>query len=214
MVSYKRNQVEQAIARVLEPRAKKPSTELRTRLKRLLETDRALGRSPRASDPGRATYAFFSADAPGRGAEIWFSDCEAFALLLGLDLMRHGWTQGFVVTVLRRVRSDLERHHARILRQDPQELFDQAKIRATMREGAMALNNTDPVFLVMVSKPASDEAEPVACGICRGRDEVTKFASAATSGVSGTVTMLEFVNSVHALASELARTQPQRRGRS
>jgi hypothetical protein len=214
MLGYKRNQVEEAIARVLERGATEPSMELRTRLKRLLETDRALGRSPRASDPERTRYAFFSAEAPGRGAEVWFSEYEAFALLLGLDLMRHGWTQGFSVSVLRRVRADLERHHGRILRQGREELFDQAKIKEGIREGSMVLNNTDPVFLVMVSKPVAGDTQPMACGICRGQDEAMKLVSDATKGVGGTVTMLEFVNSVHALGGALARTKPQPRGRS
>jgi hypothetical protein len=213
MVQYKRNQVEEAISRVLEPSAGGPSAELRTRLKRLLETDRALGRSGRASDPERAHYAFFSTDAPGRGAEVWFSGYEAFALQLGLDLMSHGWTQGYAVSVMRRVRDDLERHHKRILKQDAEKLFDQDDIARNARAGAMALNNTDPVFLVMVSKAGLSRSEPPPCGICRGQAEAMKFAASATTD-GGTVSMLEFVNSAHRLANELARTEPQRRGRS
>jgi hypothetical protein len=87
-MSCKRNQVEEAISRVLDPGSTKPSPQLRTRLKRLLDTDRALGRSKRASDPERATFAFYSGQAPGRGVEIWFSEYEAFALLTGLRLMQ------------------------------------------------------------------------------------------------------------------------------
>ena len=37
---FKRNQVEEAIACVLEPGSAKPSSEMRTRLRRLLETGR------------------------------------------------------------------------------------------------------------------------------------------------------------------------------
>lgn len=44
---FKRNQVEEAIACVFEGSAK-PSAETHTRLKRRLETDRALGRSKRS----------------------------------------------------------------------------------------------------------------------------------------------------------------------
>ena len=43
-MQFKRNQVEAAISRVVEPGSAKPSSELRTRMKRLRETDRALGR--------------------------------------------------------------------------------------------------------------------------------------------------------------------------
>lgn len=127
---FKRNQVEEAIASVFQAGSAKPGSETRTRLKRLLEIDRGLGRNKRAADPERANFAFFSTDAPGRGVEIWFSEYEAFALLVGLGLMQHGWPQGFAVEVLRRVRPELERHHARILRQDPAELFDEQRIRA------------------------------------------------------------------------------------
>jgi hypothetical protein len=66
---FKRNQVEEAIASVLEPESAKPSSELRTRLKRLLETDRALGREKRSSDPERANFAFSGLDALGLGLE-------------------------------------------------------------------------------------------------------------------------------------------------
>src|SRR6516225_1220946 len=121
---FKRNQVEEAVACVIEPPSAKLSLEMRTRLKRLLETDRALGRSKRSRDPERANFAFSSMDAPGRGVENWFTEYEAFALLTGLRLMRHGWPQGLVVAVLRRVKPDLERHHARILRQSRRVLFD------------------------------------------------------------------------------------------
>ena len=70
---FKRNQVEEAIAVVLEPGAAKLSSETRTRLKRLLETDRSLGRNKRSPDPERANFAFHSMDAPGRGLENWFT---------------------------------------------------------------------------------------------------------------------------------------------
>ena len=55
---FKRNQVEEAIACVLEPGSARPSSEMRTRLRRLLETDRALGRSKCSGDPERANFAF------------------------------------------------------------------------------------------------------------------------------------------------------------
>ena len=71
---YKRNQVETAIGRVFGSGSAKPGSEIRTRLKRLLETDRGLGRSKRSADPERANFAFYDMDPPGRGVEIWFSD--------------------------------------------------------------------------------------------------------------------------------------------
>jgi hypothetical protein len=44
-MSYKRNQIEEAIARVFAPNWEKPPSELRTRIKRLLELDRSIGRT-------------------------------------------------------------------------------------------------------------------------------------------------------------------------
>ena len=58
MLDYKRNQIEEAISNVLEPQLQASSSELRTRLKRLLEADRAFGRVPRSRDPEKANYAF------------------------------------------------------------------------------------------------------------------------------------------------------------
>jgi hypothetical protein len=101
---FKRNQVEEAIACVLEPGSAKPGSEVRTRVKRLLETDRALGRNKRSPDPERANFAFSGMEAPGRGLENWFTEYEAFALLTGLRLLRNRWPQGLVVGVLRRVK--------------------------------------------------------------------------------------------------------------
>jgi hypothetical protein len=114
-MSYKRNQVEEAIARIFAPKSEEPPSELRTRIKRLLELDRSIGRKPRSKDAEEANFGFFSAAAPGTGADISFSEYEAFALLNALRILGHGWPQGFAVSVLRRERADLERKHARIL---------------------------------------------------------------------------------------------------
>ena len=208
---YKRNQVEEAIANVFAPGAGKPGSEVRTRLKRLLETDRGLPRSTRSADPERAHYAFYGTEAPGKGVEIWFSAYEAFALLLGLHLMQHGWPQGFAVAVLRRVRPELEKHHARILKQDPEKLFDQQQIRDRAREGDLFVGNTDPVFLAVGSGERKDSADPMSCAICRGQAELMKLIIG--SGPARTWTSLELVSSSHALASALAKTHPSKRGR-
>jgi hypothetical protein len=129
-MSYKRNQIEEAIARIFIPNCEKPPSELRTRIKRLLDLDRSMGRKLRSKDPEKANFGFFSEEAPGTGADISFSEYEAFALLNGLRIMGHGWPQGFAVAIMRRVRPALEREHGRILRQDPDKLFDQKAVRA------------------------------------------------------------------------------------
>ncbi len=208
----KRNQVETAIGRVLEPGSAKPSSELRTRMKRLLETDRALGRSKRSADPGRAHFAFYSEDAPGRGVEIWFSGYEAFALLTSLRLMQHGWPQGFAVAVLRHVRLDLEKHHDQVLREDPAVLFDQQQIRAQAKPGQIAVDNTNPLFLVIISRDLQNRSGPVSVGVCRGIEALWAFVRAQKVAPGEGWSTFELVNSAYALSRALAKTKPSKRG--
>src|SRR3974390_1040968 len=214
MAQYKRNQIEEAISRTLEQSSAKPSSELRTRLKRLLDMDRSLGRNARSTDPQMANYAFFSSDMPGRGIEIWFSDYEAFALLTGLLLVRHGWPQSFAVGIMRRLRPDLEKQHGRILKQDPKILFDAEVIRQSARPGALYVNNTDPVFLTIVSRQASsseNNSDIPPCGVCRGLEEVSKFLEKEKAQSH---TLMDLVTPAHALSYQLQKAQPRKRGRS
>lgn len=207
---YKRNQVEEAVSRTLGEQSENPSSELRTRLKRLLDADRGLGRKPRSVDPDLANYAFYSSDAPGKGIEVEFTGYEAFALMTSLRLLQHGWPQGFAVSMLRRVRPELEQEHARFLRQDRNKLFDEEAIRKNAREGDIALNNTDPVFLVIVSGdfPATDN---LAGSVCRGVRKAFEFVR-EKNGRSWT--LHELVTSGHALLAELSKVQPRKRGRN
>ena len=208
---FKRNQVEEAIAGVLEPGSAKPSSELCTRLKRLLETDRAFGRNKRSPDPERANFAFYSMDAPGRGLENWFTGYEAFALLTGLWLMREGWPQGLVVAVLRRVKPDLERHHARVLKQNISVLFDNDLIRRQARAGDLGASNTDPVYLVIKSKDREHDAGANPAAICQGQAELMGFIK--TWGAGQTWTVTELGTSIRALSLALTKTVPRKRGR-
>jgi hypothetical protein len=209
---FKRNQVEEAIACVVEPGSAKPSSEMRTRLKRLLETDRALGRSKRSPDPERANFAFSGMDAPGRGFENWFTGYEAFALLTGLRLMRDRWPQGLVVAMLRRVKPDLERHHARVLRQKLNILFDHERIRQQARPGDLGVSNTDPVFLVINSKDREHDSGANRAAICEGQAELMRLIKAWGPGQTWTV--MELGTSIHALSTALAKTEPRKRGRA
>jgi len=47
--------------------------------------------------------------------------------------MWHGWPQGLAVAALRRVKPDLERHHARVLQQDAKGLFDDHRVRQQIK---------------------------------------------------------------------------------
>jgi hypothetical protein len=211
---YKRNQVDEAFAALFGPKAGLTESDLRTRIRRLLETDRALGQIPRAKDPTRAHYAFYSAEPQGSGTEVWFSDYEAFALLNALRLMNHGWVQSLAVSIMRRVRPELEREHARILKQSPAALFDQEAIRRAAREGGWAVDNTDPVFLTIVSNTGQspDGSEPLPCAIRRGVNEANRWGWEASKRIGG-VALFEIATQAHTLATRLRETTPRSRGR-
>jgi hypothetical protein len=212
---YKRNQIELAISKLLEPKAGKPSSGLRTRIKRLLETDRALGRSVRSSDVEKANFAFFRDQPPGSGFEVWFSEYEVFALVLGLQLMQHSWTQRFAVSVLRRVRPGLEKEHKRILNMDPQKLFDAKAIEAARRPGSLAYETDRPAFLVIVSQHglANQEDDPYACSVHPDLGTASEWVGKVTKGVGGGASMFELTVIAHRLAQALQRTTPESRGR-
>jgi len=210
--TFKRNQIEEAIAALTDEPTKKPSAALRTRIKRLLDTDRNLGRNKRSNDPEKNQYAFYSEDAPGKGVEILFSEYEAFALHLGLRLLGHGWPQAFVVSVLRRERSDLEAQHSRILEQDPSELFDYKKIMEKAAPGALAFNNADPVFLLIVSPTMSleDNLQQLSSGVRRGELEAAEFRK-ERNAIS--TSFFELATPAYYLHNALAKSEPRKRGR-
>ena len=212
-MSYKRSQLEEAITRLFNPGSNKPASELRTRIKRLLELDRNLGRKLRSPDAEESNFAFFSEEAPGTGADILFSEYEAFALLNALRIMEHGWPQSFAVSIMRRLRPDLTKEHARILRQDPKELFGPDAIgKKKPSPGDLVVDNTDPVFLTVVSKHrASDETKTVPeCAVCRGLEAVNKFRHQMSAS---SWTMWEVATIAHKLREQLSKTEPRRRGR-
>jgi hypothetical protein len=215
MSQYKRNQIEEALSRAFGEPSAKPSSELRTRVKRLLEMDRGRDCNTRSTDPEVANFAFYHSDSPGRGVEVWFSDYEAFALMIGLRLLQHGWPQSFPVTILRRLRPELEQEHARILKQDPAILFDEKAIRQKARPGDLYVNNTDPVFLTIASgqKPGTKEesTEIPPCAICHGMQDVSKFLKQESAQ---SWTLHELVTPAHVLLFQLSKAQPRKRGRS
>jgi hypothetical protein len=206
---YKRSQIEEALARVTRPGTTKLGPDLKGRVKRLLERDRALGRNKRSRDPEGTSFAFYSAESPGRGRDNSFTPYEAFALLIGLQLMGHGWPQGFVVSLLRRLRPELERHHARILKQESAGLCNAAKVAADAKAGDLAVGNTAPLFIVVVTESPGRQAKAIA--VCRGQGEL--FALYHQYGPGFTFTSTEFVNLARVLAGALSQTVPSRRGR-
>ncbi len=212
MSGYKRNQALEAISVTLG-QGRSPSLALHTEIRRLLDTDRSLGRSGRSKDPERANYAFFSGEAPGRGAEVFFSSYEAFALLKALDLMHHGWPQATAVKIMRQARPVLEPKHDHILRLDPAELFDERRIREINERGHAMVSTTYPLYLVISSRKgrpsqtANDETREVAV---LENDEVMRFLL-REAGISSTVMAL--TKQAYDLQVALSETKPSKRGR-
>jgi hypothetical protein len=213
MTMYKRNQVEEAIARAFLS-VSEPPLDLRTKLKRLLDADRKLGRNTRVKDPLRSRFAFFSEDPPGSGVEVQFSPYEAFALMIAWQLLEHGWPQQSAVQILRQARQELEPEHARILTLDPRVLFDEEAIRRNARPGDVYTGSLDESFLVVVSKEGTDRGDASwsrSAGVCHGQQEAMKHLLGGGAGQAATffgLTMRAF-----ALKDMLERTVPSKRGR-
>lgn len=208
MSTYKRNQVEDAIALAMGNPSRKAVSEMRTRVKRLLDTDRKLRRSARSSDPERSNYAFYSTDLPGKGFEISFSEYEAFALLTALRMLNHNWPQGFAVSTLRGVRPELEARHRCILRLDPSVLFS---VVQDTSPGSVPQTNNQPEFLLIVSD--SDERDVSGSYARLFKDQVSAFKfQLERSGRS--CTWLELVTPAFVLRRYLQEVEPRKRGRS
>jgi hypothetical protein len=215
-MSFKRNQVEQAITIILAQTGVETASEVRVRLKRLLDTDRTLD-DGMTSSPAAATFAFYSGSPPGRGVEVSFTSYDAFALLLGTLLMWHRWPQATAVRIMRQARPMLEAEHARILKLDPGELFDPEERRRQMSPGAPALESSSPVFLAIASagSQAQGRGDTRAMGVsvCAGEVELMQFRREHVPPGMG-MTVLELTAPAHLLAHHLERTEPKPRGRS
>jgi hypothetical protein len=211
---FKRNQVEQAISGLLELSLSEPTLSLKTRIKRLLDTDRSLPINTRAHDPEERNYAFFRQASPGSGVEVWYSAYESFALLMGLQLMAHSWPQRFVVSIMRRIRVPLESEHARILGLDPKMLFDPKAIKKNTVPGLVAYPTATPAFLVTASNPQikREGVAPFSCSVHRDVNSAAVWIEQMTSWFGGGSTMFELTTVAHRLAKALSVTQPQSRG--
>ena len=204
--------MEEAISLSLA-QSSRPSTALRTTLKRLLDTDRDMKLKPRSTSPEFAHRAFSSGVDPGRGGEVRFSSYEVFALQLASSLMEHGATQARAVSILRRARPALEPKHAAILKWDQSELFDEERIRKAMRPGSLPVWSTRPVYLLLVSynAPQKDRRRNEAIEIeVLEQDQLSP--SRWPPGTS--MTTIELTRMAHILNEALVKTRPSKRGRS
>ena len=210
MQVYKRNQMEEAIARTMGNHPNAPAAELLTRSKRLLDADRAKGCTKRSDDPERSNYAFYSDKSPGKGVEVNFTGYEAFALQTGARMLDHGWPQGFVVSTLRRFRSELEAAHKRILRTKERSDFS---VMPDQGPGSLVQTNSQPEFFLIVSDPSTGQpnsAKPYA-RLFREQEAALRFQ---LERPGRSCTWLELVAPAVALHRQLQQIEPRKRGRS
>jgi hypothetical protein len=209
MIQFKRNQIEEAISRLSGEKLAKPSSELQTRIKRLLDLDRRLPRNSRSKRTELQNYAFYSGKSPGKGAEVSFSSYEVFAIMIGLQMLNHNWPQKFAVEMLRRLRRELEEQHKKILRLDPAELFDDERIRLDAQPGSLAVNTASPIFLLIWSDQRSANDPAPSAGVYN-----THHAFAVTNAKAGrSSTWLELTRPAHSLSAQLSASLPRKRGR-
>jgi hypothetical protein len=113
MKTYRRGQVDWVLWRVRSsPKTTPAPAEFQTRIRRLLEIDRAGAATDRFFSP----YAFSEAAPGGKGEEAAFHPIDALMLWLGLDLLEMGFKQQEVVRLLRGVRTIISRRYGRDLK--------------------------------------------------------------------------------------------------
>ena len=122
--TYKRGQVEWALWRSMTAMTigtpKNPPQVFLTRIKRLIELDRADPRPGREGESAQP-FAFFN-DAPsGQGADVEYSAFNAVCLGLGLDMLDSGFKQSEIVFLLRHIRPQLQNAYEKVLKSPPHE---------------------------------------------------------------------------------------------
>ena len=220
---FTRGQIEWAIAqatgRRVRPDGESPDG-LNMKLKRLLDIDRKKGIDASQAEPEFRRFAFLEGGLPGKGFAISYTGYDAFALLLGLHMLESNVPQMAVIRLLRRIRLELVREHASILRLSPQGLAQMKHgIERRIKDGLLVKEPAKMVFLVLPSGAGADLLYR------RGQDDTIKLANIARSRdelvdvvahlalVSPPVLVFELINPAHQLAWWLERAPLIRRGR-
>ena len=211
MGKYKSNQVREAVFWTLGAQGER-AREITLRLRRLYAADRGLGRRPRSHAQAERHYAFFSDAPPGAGADILFTDYEAFASLAAVLLLEHGLPQVTVIRLLRRLRPQLESIHKENLTKDPRQLFDEKALLAQPKPGMIAFDSTEPVILAFARLTGSSvNEEDHGPSACVDPIELVRFMRMHPPGTG--ISVFDFSRLVHELANNLLHANPIKRGR-
>jgi hypothetical protein len=112
--TYKRGQVEWALWRYFRQKSDangEPPPVFRTRIKRLLDLDRA--------EYSGTGFAFSNTSTSGQGKDAAFSVFDAFCLAIAMDLLDAGFKQSEVVFFLSYTREDLAKQFKHIMQRIP-----------------------------------------------------------------------------------------------
>ncbi len=166
--TFKRGQVEWALWRFFtlgKRTSDKPPQKFRTRIKRLLELDRAGTGSADA-------YAFLDSDPEGQGVDAEYTPLNAFCLCLAMDMLDAGYKQAEVVFLLQHIRRQLAPQFRRIQASPP---AIRQKVAAADRPGCPAYEErgvrwADCRVFMVLEKIELTEVLPVASTGKRIRD--------------------------------------------
>jgi hypothetical protein len=202
--TYRRGQLEWALWRLStidRPAPEEPSPVFRTRVKRLLEIDRASFAG--AGKKRRAPLAFSQDKPEGTGVDVAFSAYDAFILALGLDLLRMGFVQSEVVMLMNFLRSDLEKVFTQTLRNPPDP--DRRSLKSKPRP--ISAGQDRRVFLVLERVELSEELPAIHQG-GRGSDSPIYKQPKICHGLEGLEHELDRMDQLfrRALVLDLAHT--------
>ena len=214
---YKRSQVEQAIVAIDAGRGTAEAV-LRANVKRLLDFDR----NPEARILDRASdnTAFFDGPSPGQGAEIAYRPYQAFALLIGVRLLKSGMPQSRVVLFIRDTRVDLESAFAHLASADAAELYpslSEEERSERIRDGDLVRGAANMMFLIVqagaepTGRPRPEHWGLEGGNVCNAEALIERLVEFSKDGQAAIV--LELTNAVHQLMDTLPRTKVRKRGR-
>jgi hypothetical protein len=188
------------------------------KLKRLLDIDRKYGIDAAKPWPEFRRFAFLEGGLPGKGFAISYTGYDAFALLLGLQLLEANVPQLAVIRLLRSIRPNLQYEHKQVFPHLPRLLAGgNIKLENKIKAGQMVKDPAKMIFVVISSGAGADILSVAGednspANIVRSPEKLVSMVAHLTR-ISPPVLVFELVNSVLQLAYWLNRAPSIRRGR-
>ncbi|MFD0987417.1 hypothetical protein [Methyloligella solikamskensis] len=220
-MSFSRGQIEWALAQVVAPSHRCVEEDegfLKMKIKRLVDLDRKHGIDPFQDHPGLGRFAFFEGKSPGKGHAISYTSYDAFALLIGVQLLDANVPQSAVIRLLRHVRPLLKHAYGEILSRDPMEIAGSKQdLENRIKRGQLATDPSKMQFLVLASGAAAEFLTARAndgevANFAQSPDELVSVVAHLTL-VSPPVLVFEIANRAHQLVWWLRAAPSIQRGR-